>query len=71
MTDPVTNLKLELPTKEEGLELQAEDEGRLYSPPITKDEMTNDDLQAVHEMSGNFCIIISKLHLSAEVYRYL
>lgn len=44
--------QVELPTSEERLRLQEEDEERLYSPPVSKDEMANDGLPSVHQMPG-------------------
>lgn len=49
---------MELPTKEEVLRLDKEDEERLYSPPVTKDEMTSDDLPSVHEVLGTLLLLL-------------
>lgn len=46
------DLKLKIPSDTEKVKLHEEDEERMYSPPVTKDEMTSDDLLSVHEMSG-------------------
>ncbi|XP_067931523.1 trafficking protein particle complex subunit 12-like isoform X2 [Watersipora subatra] len=51
---PDTNaegMKVRLPAAEEIFRLQEEDGERLYSPPITKEEMENEDLSAIQNLS--------------------